>query len=651
MNTAVCTSCGEYRAGTFIACPQCGHVPDSRPGFARSLAYSNHLLTTEQLAQLSQKVRCGYRDPLPPGALAQAQEALEDRQLQDMLTTWPPQPAASGASQEAWRLLPARQLTETALHRTPFAVLGASVHDDRRRIVELAEAKSLELDSDLCQKALADLTNPRTRLGAEMAWLPGFPPDKAPKLLAGLVDGSVDTSGIWGAPVLADLNVAAATLEFMDEHYMQYMPGTIVILGSRESELTPEGLRRLINEDRALSGFPPISALDQIEFEIDERKRYYRSAVKDALNRLPPAILVDMMTEVADAATAGSFGQTQLVDDIVDSYEMHAQEVLGKEADNVAQLIAATRDSVGAGEAAIAFYLDQIESVARNWNLIARPVRLNRHGRGLHYPPANDLAWALRSLSLDLFNQHGMLESAQRLTALVRGLFSDIPEVAERVDEDSTALADIAVERKQAADRQSAWEREISYSAKIGLFRDELHISPEGLSWKGRSFPLDAVTRVRWGGVRRSLNGVPTGTSFTIAFGDNRHEAVVQLTNEDTYTAFIGKLWPAVCVRLLGEMLQALKAGDTVLFGDAALHDDGMTLTKRRLFGREKVRLTWQELHVWNASGMFFIGAQEDKKTFAGISYIGWVNTHILEHAIRAAFKKTGMNRLSDLLQ
>lgn len=563
---------------------------------------------------------------------------------------WPPL-AAVGASQKAWRPVPTRQLTETALHQTPFAVLGASVHDDRRRIVELAEAKTLELDSDLCQKALADLTNPRTRLGAEMAWLPGFPPEKAPTLLAGLVDGSMDTSGIWGAPVLADLNVTAATLEFMDEHFMQYMAGAIIILGSRESELTPEGLRRLINDDRALSGFPPINALDQIEFEIEERKRYYRGAVKDALNRLPPAILVDMMTEVADAAREGSFGQTQLVDDIVDSYEMHAQEVLVKEADNVAQLIAATRDSVGTGEAAIAFYLDQIDSVARNWNLIARPVRVNRDGRGLHYQPANDLAWALRSLSLDLFNQHGMLESAQRLTALIHALFSDIPEVAERVDEDSTALAGIALERKQAANRQSAWERDITYSVKIGMFRNELRISPQGLSWKGRNFPLDAVTRVRWGGVRRYLNGGHTGTSFTIAFGDNRREAVVELNNEDTYTAFIEKLWPAVCIRLLGEMLQALKAGDAVLFGDATLHDDGMTLPRRRLFGREKVRLTWQELHVWNGNGMFFIGAQADEKTYAGISYIGWINTHILEHAIRAAFKKTGMNRLSDLLQ
>src|SRR3546814_5216991 len=82
-----------------------------------------------------------------------------------------------------------------------------------------------------------------------------------------------------------------------------------------------------------------------------------------------------------------------------------------------------------------------------------------------------------------------------------------------------------------------------------------------GISWKGQSFSLDSITRVRWGGVRHSVNGVPTGTTYTIAFGDKRSEAVVELKKEDIYSKFIDKLWRAVCVRLLGEMLEALKIG------------------------------------------------------------------------------------------
>ena len=36
---------------------------------------------------------------------------------------------------------------------------------------------------------------------------------------------------------------------------------------------------RDINEDRIRSGFPEIRAVDQIESELSERKRYFRSAI------------------------------------------------------------------------------------------------------------------------------------------------------------------------------------------------------------------------------------------------------------------------------------------------------------------------------------------------------------------------------------
>src|SRR5690348_6600960 len=75
---------------------------------------------------------------------------------------------------------------KTAIDGSPFAILGATCRDDRKRIVELAEEKSLELDHDVCQKARSDLTNPRTRLNAEIGWLPGISPRKASQLLSGV---------------------------------------------------------------------------------------------------------------------------------------------------------------------------------------------------------------------------------------------------------------------------------------------------------------------------------------------------------------------------------------------------------------------------------------------------------------------------------
>jgi hypothetical protein len=252
-----------------------------------------------------------------------------------------------------------------------------------------------------------------------------------------------------------------------------------------------------------------------------------------------------------------------------------------------------------------------------------------------------------------LFNEHDMLAQSQRLTALIQELFSELPEVLERVEEDAEALADIYRNRREAEAEEAQWARDITYRAEVGIvFKDTLSISPDGLSWKNQHYPLDAVTRVRWGGVSHSVNGIPTGTSYTLAFGDHQSEAVIELKKESTYSTFIEKLWSAVCFRLLTELFESLRAGNELRFGEATISDDGVTLIKRKLFGsNEAVRCSWGQVRIWSADGAFHIGAQDDKKTYVSISYIHTENTHILEQAIRMAFKKSGMHRLSDVLR
>ena len=605
---------------------------------------------------------------MPFKDIIQANDALKDPQLLAMLGAQPqpaaPEPASAATRQPppvppaapqrvAPSPLPAKaepSLTTTVLHQSAFSVLGVTTRDNRRRIVELAEEKSLELDHDICQKARSDLTNPRTRLGVEIAWLPGVSPRKAIQLVGSLLDNPMAIREESGLPTLAHLNLLAAAFEAVGgEHDVEDLAGFIMEAAYLAEELSPEEVLRDINEDRAVSGFPEVRALDQIEAELTERKRYYRTAIKDALDRLPPMALIQVMTEAVDGVTSGGEDHAPgLIDDLVDSYETETQGVLHKEAENVHKLIKAARDHAGSGEAAVKPYVDKLDAVARNWDKIAQPIQLSSKARGIDHDASRNLAYEIRSLAIDLFNKHDMLAQSQRLTGLIQELFAEVPEISDRVEDDADALADIFQQRKQAAARQGEWEREITYRAEIGvLFKDTLSISPQGASWKGQNFPLDSITRVRWGGINTQY-----GTTYTIAFGNRNSEAVAELKRQDIYSAFIDKLWRAGCVRLLTEMLEARKAGRDLHFGDALLHDDGITLVKRKFLGsNEKVRCSWSQVHVWSADGSFCIGAKGDKKVNAGISYLYGANTHILEQAIRMGFKKPGMRRLSELLQ
>jgi len=541
----------------------------------------------------------------------------------------------------------------TSLHSSPFLILGVTTRDHRQKIVEQAEERALHIDHELCQKARSELTNPRARLAAEIRWLPGVAPKKAEQLVEQISQNPSSIRVTGGLPDLAFSNLMAAAFELVCERdSAAVVAEDINKLAWVAEYLNAAEILRDINEDRAISGFPEVRGVDVIEDELAELHKAYKLAIKTALDSMPPQKLVETMTAAVNEATeSGEHSGPSLIHEIVDTYEVETHGFLDREFQNVSTLIEGIRGAAPNGRQSISPLIDKLETVARNWDMVAQPIQLSAKARGLVHQPSREIAFELRSLGVDLFKHHDMLDQAKRMTNLLQELFAELPEVVERLDEDSTAILDIERERQEQENNKAEWEREITFRAEVGVvFKDVLSISPTGISWKGKSYPLDSITRVRWGGVRNSVNGVPTGTDYTIAFGDNRSEAVVSLRKEATYSGFVERLWRAVCVRLVFEMSAELAKGQSFSFGDIFVEDGAVTLTKHKLFGSERIRLSWHDVHIWTADGSFVIGAKDDKKIYSSASYVTSANTHVLEQIVRSGFKK-GVSRLSDFLK
>ncbi len=545
-------------------------------------------------------------------------------------------------------------IQSSELHKNPFWLLGATSRDNRKRIVELADIMSLELDHELCQKARSDLINPRTRLRVELGWVPGVSPKKATQLIQQLSEDPLSLREEDGLPPLSHSNLMAAAFEAVgSNHSPNDLSSYIEELACVVEEISIDDVIRDINEDRSISGFPEVTAYDVVESELSEIKRYYKNSIKSALNRLPPSALVETMTLVVESATCGGeYHAPNLIDDLVDNYELESQDFLQKESDNIKKLLSIINESALDGEHYVVPLVDKLEKVTRNWDKVAQPIQLSAKARGTEHNLSNQVAYAIRSLGIDLFNNHNMLSQSRRITILLQELFAEIPEVIEKVEQDADTLDDIYQRRKQTETKNREWEREITYSAEIGVvFKDTLSISPRGVSWKERNYPLDSITRARWGGVSHSVNGIPTGSTYTIAFGDKYSEAVVETKREDIYSKFTDKLWRGVCGRILSDTLESVVAGKVVSFDRATLKDAGIVLIKRVFIGSdENVFCPWDDIKIYSDAGEFCITSKSDSKTYVNLSYIKIPNTHILEQIIRMAFKQPGLQKLSELL-
>ena len=159
-----------------------------------------------------------------------------------------------------------------------------------------------------------------------------------------------------------------------------------------------------------------------------------------------------------------------------------------------------------------------------------------------------------------------------------------------------------------------------------------------------------SITRVRWGGVRHSVNGIPTGTTYHIAFGDGSDVAAVELRNEAVYNDFTRRLWGAVCVRLMISYAEGLRAGKQYRFGDIVLGDNGCEVEQHKFLTTQRVTAPWADLRVWSSDGNVVVGLSSNNKAYGKASYKDTDNAHILEAMIRMFFKDTKARRVSDAI-
>lgn len=544
------------------------------------------------------------------------------------------------------------------LLQNPFHILNANSRDNRRRIMELADERSLLLDSSDCMEARSDLTSPRKRLSAEVAWLPGIGPKRVGEVLSLLESSPADLLAADKLSSIARANLLAAGLARLPDYNTDDVAKWILGISWAFEDVDPKELSVIINEERVVSGFPEVSDHSAIEAEIQERRRHYRQVIKSALDNLSPKELVEAVTVAVESATDdGEEHGPILIADLIDSYEVEAQGFLDKEERNIRTLVEKLRAAVDAErpDSAMAPVVNQLIQVVKNWDTVAQPIQVSAKSRGLDHDASRCVAGLVRDLAIHMFNEHDKLDFSQQLMDMLQEAFAEVGAVAERAAEDADALGEIAEQRvrliEDAKNKAEEWQREITYEAGIGaIFKDKLRISPEGIEWKGRRWDLDSILRVRWGGTRHSVNGIPSETIYSIFFGNDSNYASIELKKEVIYRNFIDRLWRAVGVRLLMEYLEGLRDGKKFRFGSAIMSDYGMELERKKLFGsNERIFCRWGELEIWNEAGVFCIGKKGDKKLIVAFSYQEEDNIHVLETAIRMFWERSD-DRLSCLL-
>lgn len=365
--------------------------------------------------------------------------------------------------------------------QNPFHILGATPYDDRYRIGELAEEKALLQDADECMRASADLTNPRKRLVAEVAWLPGVEAARAAEMLSEVYSPADESYVVSDLPPLARANfLSERLLRCPPQSHSDTAERMHAIAYAYEKADLPQ-LHADINSGRNVASFPEVKDKTALAEEVSRRRRYFQKIIRDALDKLPSRELVQAVTTVIEEAT--NIGEKQgllLIDDLVDLYEADAQAFLEKEGKNIQKLVAEIKirakeisqkvntqrimmDSLLTGlmpedqdlldkndklSVYISLYISLLSDVVRNWDSVAQPIQVSRKSRGLNHEPSYRIAAEVRGLALHMHNQYGRLDIARNLTSMLQQVFKEVVKVEVFTSQDAATLAKISVARE-----------------------------------------------------------------------------------------------------------------------------------------------------------------------------------------------------------
>jgi len=135
------------------------------------------------------------------------------------------------------------------LFQNPFYILNVSTRDTRQRIIEACDTESIKKDADLCNKAKSILISPKSRISAEVSWLPGLSPSRAQDIVNRIKPSgiNVDIGKRDNVNPLICCNIAIALLEKTDfKNNSEYMVQWILSLSDAYEDIDLDNIMKLV---------------------------------------------------------------------------------------------------------------------------------------------------------------------------------------------------------------------------------------------------------------------------------------------------------------------------------------------------------------------------------------------------------------------
>ena len=330
-----------------------------------------------------------------------------------------------------------------------FHLLNVSPESSRAEIDVAYEEAGFndKAPEGVLQKAVGALTASKPRLYEEVSYWWGIPCHKIDEFTHSenpdtgkiLVCEAIKTMPL---PALTRVNIAAHLCENKSIGNTSTFVDRLNALIKEQKNIDTDDVGKMINHARKKSGAVPIAKSEHITNALAKlrEEQHIKAAINMIFYAEHPGTLATNITDKwrFDKTASGRF----VADLIRGAYKSRIQPILQPLEQEIDHAVDILWDSPRNEPS-----LQLIEQKLSEWDEYVQPLQLIDEGKGFDEKRSSEICSKLRDLSLHLHNNEGESDISLRISNLLNKVFPELPETAEQLAHDLSALKNIVDEK------------------------------------------------------------------------------------------------------------------------------------------------------------------------------------------------------------
>lgn len=247
-----------------------------------------------------------------------------------------------------------------------------------------------------------------------------------------------------------------------------------------------------------------------------------------------------------------------------------------------------------------------------------------------------ELGHALRSLGIELHNEHKLTDQALKATGVASQLLVD-EGLVDQLKKDKADLERILKERKQEEAEAARW------NIVVKIRSDEIEINKAFIRYNDTSIATENVEGIRFGVFKQYTNGIPTHSSYAIeACGAGRSVSIEckrvfrsETQAQEDFTAILNALSHQIFPTLVIGLAKKIASGEsTQQVGPLLLTKHGVQCETGSLWWKKQHTVPYPALSFSDSGGFVHVKARQPEGISFSLDRRGVWNAVIVEKIV-----------------